>query len=89
MTPVTIIIWLIIGAATGWLTSLALRTENQQSLLVDIVVGIVGGFIGGIFISALGVEGTVNGLNLGSLLTSIMGAILLLGVMRALRQQKA
>ena len=41
-----LIVWLVIGGVVGWLASLVMRTDAQQGLLLNIVVGIVGAFIG-------------------------------------------
>ena len=43
-----IIIWLVIGGIVGWLASLVMRTDAQQGILLNIVVGIVGAFLGGL-----------------------------------------
>jgi uncharacterized membrane protein YeaQ/YmgE (transglycosylase-associated protein family) len=63
-----------------------MRTDSQQGLLQDIIVGIIGGFIGGILLNALGVGGGVTGLNLGSIVTTFIGAIVLIGLLRLLRR---
>ena len=82
MDPINIIVWIIVGAIAGWLASIVMKTNRQQGLLMDIIVGIVGGFIGGILLNALGVGGAVTGLNLGSILTAFIGAIVLLALLR-------
>ena len=43
-----IIIWLVVGGVVGWLASIVMRTDAQQGILLNIVVGIVGAFIGGL-----------------------------------------
>ena len=43
-----IILWLIVGGIIGWLASMIMRTDAQQGILLNIVVGIVGAFIGGL-----------------------------------------
>ena len=47
MDPVSILVWIIIGAVAGWLASIVMKTNASQGLLADIVVGIIGGFVGG------------------------------------------
>lgn len=86
MDPISILVWIIIGAVAGWLASIVMKTNAQQGLLADIVVGIIGGFIGGWLLDLLGVGGDVDGLNLGSLLTAFIGAIVLLAILRLLRR---
>ena len=73
---------IIVGAIAGWLASLAMRTS--QGLLTDIVVGIIGAFIGGFVLSLIpGVTPIAGGLNLGSILTAFVGAVILLAIIRA------
>ena len=55
-----IIIWLIIGGVVGWLASLIMKTDGQQGVLLNIVVGIVGAFLAGWFISPMVGVGTIN-----------------------------
>lgn len=82
MDITNIIVWIIIGAVAGWLASIVMKTNRSQGLLMDIIVGIIGGFIGGFVLSAIGVGGAVTGLNLGSLLTAFIGAVILLALLR-------
>lgn len=77
------IIWLIMGGVIGWLASLVMRTDAQQGILANIVVGIVGAFIGGLLVSG----GSINqGLSLGSFIVSLVGAIILLAVVNLIRR---
>ena len=57
-----IIIWLIIGGVVGWLASIVMRRDAQQGILLNIIVGIVGAFIGGWLIGPLLGAGIVNGM---------------------------
>ncbi len=83
-----IIIWLIAGAVVGWVASVIMKTSGQQGLILDIVVGIVGAFIGGYFISPLVGAGTINqgDFSLPALLVSLVGAVILLAVVRLVRR---
>jgi uncharacterized membrane protein YeaQ/YmgE (transglycosylase-associated protein family) len=77
-----LIIWLITGGIIGWLASLIMRTDAQQGVLLNIVVGIVGAFIGGILLG-----GSINSaITLNSFLVSLVGAILLLAVVNFVRR---
>jgi uncharacterized membrane protein YeaQ/YmgE (transglycosylase-associated protein family) len=80
-----IIIWLVIGGVVGWLASLIMRTDAQQGILLNIVVGIVGAFIGGLIFSG-GTINTSNPLNLTSFLVSLVGAVILLAVVNLVRR---
>ena len=51
---INFIIWLLFGALVGWLASIVMRTDAQQGALMNIIVGIVGAFLGGFLASALG-----------------------------------
>jgi uncharacterized membrane protein YeaQ/YmgE (transglycosylase-associated protein family) len=87
MDPVNFLVWIILGAIAGWLASIVMGTNRSQGLLADIIIGIVGAFVGGFVLSLLpGVSAGVTGLNLGSLLTAFIGAVILLAVARAFRR---
>jgi uncharacterized membrane protein YeaQ/YmgE (transglycosylase-associated protein family) len=73
--------WLIVGALAGWLASMVMKTNAQQGLLLDIIVGIVGAFIGGFVFNALGAPG-VTGFNIWSVFVAFVGAVVLLGLLR-------
>ena len=73
--------WLIVGAVAGWLASLVMKTNRQQGLLTDIVVGIVGAFIGGFLFNQFGTAG-VTGFNIWSVFVAFTGAVVLLAVIR-------
>jgi uncharacterized membrane protein YeaQ/YmgE (transglycosylase-associated protein family) len=50
---INIIVWIIAGALIGWVPSIIMKTNNRQGLIADIIVGIVGAFLGGYFLSPL------------------------------------
>lgn len=79
-----LIMWLVVGGVIGWLASLIMRTDAQQGVLLNIVVGIVGAFIGGIIFAG----GNINNapLNLTTFLVSLVGAIVLLGIVNLVRR---
>lgn len=81
------IIWIIAGAVIGWIASMIMHTNGRQGLLLDIVVGIVGAFLAGLVLTPLLGIGTINQNNfsLPALLVSLVGAILLLAIVRLLR----
>lgn len=84
------IIWLIVGGLIGWVASMIMRTDAQQGVLLNIVVGIVGAMIGGWLISPLLGAGTVNtgDFSLRGLIVSLVGAIILLGIVNLFRRGK-
>ena len=78
-----IILWIIFGAIAGWIASIIMK--SNEGLLMDIVLGIVGAVIGGWIMSALGKSG-VTGFNLYSFLVAILGAVVLIWIVRAVRR---
>lgn len=77
-----IIAWIVLGGLAGWLASVLVRGTGL-GLLADILIGIVGAFIGGLIFSALGSQG-VTGFNLWSFIVALVGAVVLLLVVRLL-----
>jgi uncharacterized membrane protein YeaQ/YmgE (transglycosylase-associated protein family) len=80
------ILWLLLGALSGWVASMVMGTNNSQGLLGDIVLGIIGAFLGGFIFNLLGNQG-VTGFNLWSVFVSVIGAIVALMIGRALTRQ--
>ncbi len=82
-----ILIWLIVGGIVGWLASLIMHTDAQQGVLLNVVVGIAGALIGGWVVSPMVGVGTINdGISIGSVLVSLLGAVILLGVVNLFRR---
>ena len=79
-----IILWIIFGGIVGWVASLIMKTDAQQGLILNIVVGILGAVIGGWLMSFLG-EGSVSGFNLYSFGVALIGAVALIALMKAVR----
>lgn len=80
-----ILLFIILGALAGWIASIVMKTRSQQGLLLDIVVGVVGALLGGILFNLAGARG-ITGFNLWSLLVSVVGAVILLALVRAIRR---
>ncbi len=78
-----IIIWLVVGGVVGWLASLVMRTDGQQGVLLNIIVGIVGAFLAGLLLGG----GSINeAITLESVLYSLLGAIVLLAIVNLIRR---
>lgn len=82
------LIWIIVGGVIGWLASLVMKTDGQQGLFLNVVVGIVGAMVGGWLISPLVGVGTINqdNFSLGALVVSFIGAAILLAVVNLIRR---
>lgn len=81
------ILWLIVGGIVGWLASLVMRTDGQQGIILNIVVGIIGALLGGWLISPLVGVGTINqGISIGSIIVSLIGAVILLAIVNLFRR---
>jgi uncharacterized membrane protein YeaQ/YmgE (transglycosylase-associated protein family) len=79
-----ILLWIIFGGLVGWIASVIMATDSQQGLLLNIVVGVIGAMIGGWLMTYFG-EGGISGFNLYSFGVSLVGAIVLIVMMKALR----
>jgi len=82
------IIWLIVGGLIGWVASMIMRTDAQQGILLNIIVGIVGAFLGGLLIAPLIGGGQINNgdFSISSLLVSLLGACILLAIVNFFRR---
>ncbi len=85
------IIWILVGGFLGWLASMIMHTDGRQGTLLDIVVGVVGAALAGWLISPLVGVGTINqgNFSFGALIVSLVGAIVLLGVVNLFRMGRA
>lgn len=78
-----ILIWIVFGGLVGWVASLLMKSSG--GLLWDIGVGIVGAVIGGFLMNMLGQSG-VGGFNLYSFIVALIGACVLIAIVRAVRR---
>jgi uncharacterized membrane protein YeaQ/YmgE (transglycosylase-associated protein family) len=81
------ILWIVVGGVIGWLASILMRTDAQQGIFLNIIVGIVGAFIGGLILSGGSIN--ANPLNLTSVLVSLLGAVILLAIVNVIRRGRA
>ena len=83
-----LIIWLIVGGLIGWVASMIMRTDAQQGMLLNVIVGIVGAMLGGLLLAPLFGTGTINqgDFSLSGLLVSLLGAVILLGIVNFFRR---
>ena len=79
------IVWLIVGGVVGWLASLIMRTDAQQGIILNIVVGIIGAVIAGLIFGGGNINNS-NPLDLTNILWSLLGAIILLAIVNLIRR---
>ena len=84
------ILWIIIGGLIGWVASMIMGTNDTQGKILNIVVGIVGAFLSGLLLAPLLGTGTINqgDFSIGSLLVSLVGAVVLLWIVGMVRRKK-
>jgi len=84
----TFILWIVIGGVLGWLASIVMKTNAEQGMLLNIIVGIVGAFLGGLLLAPLFGTGTINqnDFSIGSLAVSLLGAVILLAIVGFFRR---
>ena len=84
------ILWIIVGGLLGWVASMIMGTNDTQGKLLNIVVGIVGAFLSGLLLAPMLGTGTINqgDFSIGSLLVSLVGAVVLLCIVNLVRGKK-
>ncbi len=83
------IAWLVVGGVLGWLASIVMKTNAQQGIFLNIIVGIVGAFIAGFVVAPLIGTGTINAndFSMASLVVSFLGAVILLAIVNLFRRR--
>ena len=77
-----IIVWLLVGGICGWLASLIMRTDAQQGIVLNIVVGIIGAVIAGLLFG----RNMNAGITIETFLYALLGAIILLAIVNLIRR---
>lgn len=72
------LLWILLGAVAGWIASMVMGKDHKMGALANIVVGIIGAFLGGWLLGLLGFEVNANAVSFENLLSAIFGAIVLL-----------
>jgi uncharacterized membrane protein YeaQ/YmgE (transglycosylase-associated protein family) len=85
------IIWLVVGGVIGWLASMFMKTNDQQGIVLNVVVGIVGAMLAGWLISPLIGVSTINqdNFSLPGLFVSFVGAAILLALINLFRRRSS
>ena len=84
------ILWIVIGGLIGWVASMIMGTNDTQGKILNIVVGIIGAFLSGLLLAPMLGTGTINqgDFSIGSLLVSLVGAVVLLWIVGLVRGKK-
>jgi uncharacterized membrane protein YeaQ/YmgE (transglycosylase-associated protein family) len=90
-TMINFIVWIILGGVLGWIASMIMRTDAQQGTLMNVIIGIVGAFVAGLVLTPFFGGSTINQNNfsMASMLVSLLGAVILLGVVNMFRRGSA
>lgn len=80
-----IILWIVFGGLVGWVASLIMKTDAQQGIVLNVVVGIIGAVVGGLLMGLVGENG-VGSFNLYSFLVALLGAVVFIWIVKALRR---
>lgn len=88
---INLIIWLIVGGLIGWVASLIMKTDGQQGIILNVVIGIVGAMLGGWLLAPMLGTGTINqgNFSLPALGVSLLGAVILLAIVNLVRRGTA
>lgn len=81
-----ILAWIILGALSGWIASMITGKDSEMGAMANIIVGIIGAFLGGFLFGLIGGKG-ITGFNIWSLLVSVIGAVVLLGIINAIKKK--
>jgi uncharacterized membrane protein YeaQ/YmgE (transglycosylase-associated protein family) len=80
----SLLAFIILGGIAGWIASLIMGTDERQGIPLNIIIGVVGAFVGGYLFNMFG-EAGVEGFNLYSLLVATLGAVALIWIVRMVR----
>ncbi|MEO7617667.1 MAG: GlsB/YeaQ/YmgE family stress response membrane protein [Candidatus Saccharibacteria bacterium] len=84
----TIISWIILGLIAGWVASIITGTNERVNGWMNVVVGVLGAVIGGLVLRLFGVD-ISSGFSFGSLITAILGAVILLAIVKSFRRDRS
>lgn len=83
-----IIIWIIVGALAGWIASMIMKTDAKMGAVANIAAGILGAFVGGWVVSLFGSTVPKGELNIPSILTAILGAVIVIAIVKWIKGRK-
>ena len=81
-----ILSWILLGALAGWVASIIMKKNRSMGAMANIVVGIIGAFIGGFVMNLIGAKADVTGFNLESFIVALIGSIILLAIINLIKK---
>ncbi|HLC95547.1 MAG TPA: GlsB/YeaQ/YmgE family stress response membrane protein [Patescibacteria group bacterium] len=81
----SLLVYIIFGGLVGWVASMLMGTDGQQGIVLNVIVGIVGAVFGTWLFNFFGVGGGISGFNLSSFITALVGAVVLIAILKAIR----
>lgn len=81
----SVLSWVIVGALAGWIASTLMGKNHKVGLFGNIVLGVVGAFVGGFVLQLLGFGGDVTGINVTSIFIATLGAVIILFIVNKFR----
>lgn len=81
-----VIIWIIIGGLAGWVASIIMKTNKDQGVLGNIILGVIGGLVGGFIFSLIGSTG-FTGFNIWSFFVALVGAVIVIAIKKAITKK--
>lgn len=79
---VGLIVWLVVGGVCGWLASMIMRTDGQQGIILNVIVGIIGSVIASFLFGA----GINEAITINTFIYSLIGAVILLAIVNLVRR---
>ncbi|MGO3701978.1 MAG: GlsB/YeaQ/YmgE family stress response membrane protein [Candidatus Saccharimonadales bacterium] len=77
--------WIVIGGLAGWIASKFMNTDKEQGILANIIIGVIGAFVGGFVVNLVGGQG-ITGFNIWSFVVALLGSVILLWILKAIRK---
>lgn len=86
---INFIVWILVGAFAGWVASMIMKTDAQMGAIANIIAGVVGAFVGGWVVGLFGIQVAEGALNIPSILTAILGAVIVIFIVKLLTGNRA
>ncbi len=84
----SLIAWLIIGGLAGWIASKIMNRDAEMGVIKNIVVGIIGSYVGGFVLGLITHTDVIRGFNIGTLITAILGSCIFLWILNLIQGRK-